>query len=234
MGKKKKNESTQEVKKEEEKVEIPHSQLKGYYFSVLVYPEYGIEKFCITCNKEHIEYGYVFHNRSIDEETGEKKKDHWHCVIKMPVGMQSRISAVSKLLDIPDNLINVVSLKYLNQYLAYILHLGTTKEKYEPDELKGNLKEIREFKECFYDTGMKMYTEKEALSMAYNYIYGESCNSMKDLMAFVIENDIAKQLRPYYYVLGRLINERERSVECNIQSHLINAILEGDKRKNNE
>jgi hypothetical protein len=234
MGKKKKNESTQEVKKETEKVEIPHSQQKGSYFDIIVYPEYGIEKFCVACNKEHIEYAYILHNRSVNEETGEKKKDHWHCLIKMPVGMHCRISAVSRILDIPDNCINTVSHKYINEDLAYYLHLGTDKEKYQPDDLKGNLKELQEWKECFYDTGMKMYTEKEALSMAYNFIYGEGCNSMKDLMAFVIENDIAKQLRPYYYVLGRLINERERSVECNIQSHLINAILEGDKGEKNE
>ncbi len=167
MAKEKKDKSTQEAKKE--KKEIPHAQEKGSYFNVMVYPEFGIENFCKRCNAEHLEFCYIMHDKSIDAE-GKPKKLHWHCMVKMPVGMQSRISAVSKLLDIPDNLINVVKYKYINDNLCYFCHLGTEKEKYEPELLKGNLKELAEWKECFYNTGERMYTEKEALQMAYNFI----------------------------------------------------------------
>ena len=203
MAKAKKEKSTTETK---EKKVIPHAQEKGIYFNVLVYPEYGIEQFCKMCNKEHLEYCYIMHDKSIDTE-GKPKKLHWHCMVKMPVGMQSRISAVSKLLNIPDNLINVVKLIYLNQNLAYFCHLGTEKEKYEPELLKGNLKELADWKECYYDIGLKTYTEKEALGMAYKFIIESDTKSIRDLMLFAIDNDIAKQLKPYFGILGRMITE---------------------------
>ena len=206
MAKAKKEKSTEETKETKEKKEIPHAQEKGSFFNVMVYPEYGIEQFCKLCNKEHLEYCYIMHDKSLDDK-GNQKKLHWHCMVKMPVGMQSRISAVSKLLNIPDNLINVVKYKYINDNLAYFCHLGTIKEKYEPELLKGNLKELAEWKECFYDTGLKSYTEKEALAMAYNFIIESDTKSIRDLMLFAIDNDIAKQLKPYFGILGRMITE---------------------------
>lgn len=210
MAKEKKDKSTQNVEEtkepKEEKKKIPHAQEKGSYFNVMIYPEYGIEHFCKECNKNAIEYCYICHDKSINDK-GEQKKVHWHCMIKMPVGMQSRISALSKILDVPDNLINVVKHKYINDNLAYFCHLGTDKEKYEPDLIKGNLKELREWKECYYETGLKLYTEKEALQLAYNFIIDSECKSIKNLMYFAIENDIAKQLKPYFSILGRMITE---------------------------
>lgn len=79
---------------------------------------------------------WIRHDKDINEESGELKKPHYHVVLKLKNG--TTISALSKRLEVGENLIEPVK-KSLNGCLKYLIHFKSD-DKYEYDitEVKSN------------------------------------------------------------------------------------------------
>lgn len=89
------------------------------------------------CIKNNYDYACIFHDRDINEDTGEIKKPHFHYVVKFSNAKWN--SAFSEETSIPINYIQECR-KYENA-LEYLVHFNDdSKIQYPIDEVQGPLK----------------------------------------------------------------------------------------------
>ena len=81
-----------------------HSRNFNRNFTILLYTEDNTHMQALEYIKNHYKYMYIIHNKDIEKETGEIKKEHIHCVIN--VGQNARsIKTVAEEIGIKENYI---------------------------------------------------------------------------------------------------------------------------------
>lgn len=144
-----------------------------YNFTLVIYEDdenFDTQIFNLTQEGETI---YCRHDQDIDEE-GNLKKPHYHYVLKLKNA--STLSALSKRVGVPENLIEPVK-KSLNGCLKYLIHFGNEdKFQYDANDVKGNSdKLIRKFK----DLVNQDISEVEKVVNIQDFI--DNCNDFIDL-----------------------------------------------------
>lgn len=104
-------------------------------FTIVIYeddPNFSQQAFNLAQEGETI---YIRHDKDIDED-GNDKKPHYHYVLRL--NNACTISALSKRLEVPENLIEPVK-KSLNGCLKYLIHFGSDdKFQYSKDDVQSN------------------------------------------------------------------------------------------------
>ena len=143
-----------------------------YNFTIVIYEDdenFDSQKFNLALEGETI---YCRHDQDVTEE-GELKKPHYHYVLKLKHACT--ISALSKRVGVPENLIEPVK-KSLNSCLKYLIHFGNDdKYQYNAEDVQGNSDKLLR---KFLDLVSKEITETEKVISIQDYI--ESFNDYID------------------------------------------------------
>lgn len=114
--------------------------------ALLLYPDCESHVKAVDKIAQSYDYAIVLHNRDYfieGDNKGEKKKDHWHVVLRFNQPVWS--SAICKDLGIEENYIEAV--KKFDNALMYLVHFNDTdKAQYSVNEVSGTLK--RRLTEC--------------------------------------------------------------------------------------
>lgn len=107
-------------------------------FCLLLYPEDDSHVRALDIIKKTYDYAFILHNKDVNENSGEVKKEHWHVVIRTGENAIWN-TALAKELNITDNYIQ--RCRNLDRALLYLLHYNDKeKAQYPIDEVKGLLK----------------------------------------------------------------------------------------------
>lgn len=110
---------------------------KNRNFTALLYMEDKTHKNALEEIQKKYDHAFIEHNKDVNLETGELKKEHIHCVFRVGTNPRWR-SAVAKELGITENYIEGCD---LNKQLKYLIHWDNpNKYQYSLDEVEGNLK----------------------------------------------------------------------------------------------
>lgn len=124
-----------------EKIEV--NDLQKRVWVAILYPDNELHANAIERLKSDHDALLLCHNRSIDSDTGELKKPHYHVLIDRTMWLFSLLD----LLKLPlsdSHLFHGLREFYssIEEAEEYFLHLNSTdKEPYDPDEFEGGLKE---------------------------------------------------------------------------------------------
>lgn len=103
---------------------------------LLLYPDNATHAEAMEKIKQSYDFAGVLHNRDYNEQ-GEKKKDHWHVVLRFNQAVWS--SAICKELGIEQTFIENV--KKFENAMQYLIHYNDTdKAQYTTEEVFGNLR----------------------------------------------------------------------------------------------
>lgn len=141
------------------------------------------------------QWAYILHNRDSDWETGEHKKPHYHCLVKLPSPVLR--SVVANKVGLPAEEIFLVS--SFKKYARYLIHADDMdKEQYRPEEVRANW----DYLSVIDATG-----EQLAQKIAIFLIQNPNCTQI-ELFAYCCENGCYSEYRRAYRLFCDLRQEQ--------------------------
>ncbi len=177
------------------------SKVKTKNYALLLYMEDETHKNALNYIKENYEYVCITHDRDIDKETGELKKEHVHVVVRFENERFKK--PVAKEFGITENRLQRV--RNLRGALLYLIHKNdNTKTQYKIENLVGTPKMLEKFEK--YNRDAKSETEK--IIEIIKYI--ESRDGMvtaRKLTRYCLNNGLWSELRRSYSIIKDIVKE---------------------------
>lgn len=162
---------------------------KHYSYEFILYSKEVLDEVLKICIENSYLYSYILHNK-------DDNKEHYHFLIFF--SNQRYINSVSKEFDIPLNLIDVVqNKKYAIQYLVH--YNEDNKYHYQINEIYSNFDIIPYFTD--------KEAESDSIILIIEYIDSSKYVYYRDLMGFVVENNLWSVYRRNYSILKDLLYE---------------------------
>lgn len=172
-------------------------------FTLLLYPEDEKHLKALEYIEKHYDYEYITHNKDIVQDTGELKKEHIHCVIR--VGSNPRwVTAIAKEIGIEMQYIEGCNIE---KQLRYLIHFDNPeKYQYNIEECKGNMK--NKLVEVINKDKM---TETEKIIKIVELIEGEKERvSIKELIKWCCQSGCYDTLRRSQLLITKMLEENNK------------------------
>lgn len=164
------------------------SEQKSRCFSLVIYPsEDKTHQKALDYIVNNYQYAYINHNKDIEKDTGEIKKEHTHIIIYFDNARYK--NSIAKELEITDNYIQKCD---FIAYTKYLIHKNNKdKYQYSIGEIKTNMEEkiINAIE----------YTSKT--EQILNIIKDNNIQDFRELVYYAKENDFMKEIvkNAYFY-----------------------------------
>lgn len=145
-----------------------------------------------TYDEDIIEDGIIIHKK------GDLKKAHYHVLLYFP--NQKKVSTLINQLNIQLN--NIYPISSFTGQLRYLVHYDDEdKFQYPRSCVKGSLYMLSKFNKSF----ALVTDETEMVGEIYQFIYSNYCNTLQDLLTFVLDNDLYSCFRRNYSLFKDLL-----------------------------
>lgn len=181
---------------------------KSRCFNLLLYPlEDVTHKNALEKISHSYKYAYIIHDKDVDEDTGEIKKSHVHCVLQFSNARS--IDGLAKEINIESNYIEKTN--DLDNSLLYLIHYNDIdKHQYSIDEVEGNLK--NKLQSAIFKT--KRVDENSSIASMIDFM--DSCKNFityRDFTMWCISNGIWSDYRRAGNIINKLIEEHNRNID---------------------
>lgn len=172
---------------------------------ILMYEETNEEKEKVKKVTEYLKkfYGYakIKHDKDIETETGELKKEHIHIVVKLSDAKTRK--ALAKELDIEYRHIEPSS--KLRNALRYLIHADEDEDKfkYDKSEIETNI----EYELNKATTNTATENEEEKVMKITEYILNEKPKKLSQLLIWAVNNNCYSELRRNSVFFREMIKE---------------------------
>lgn len=175
--------------------------MKRYNYEIIIWNIDILDTVETYCQIFNINYCYILHDHD-KFENGEDKKAHVHFLIFFPY--QKTLSAVSKLLGVPPNMIQYVDNKV--GAIRYLTHIDNEdKYKYNIDSIVSNFDVQPYFQVKKQD---KSSEEGIQVLSLIEYIRQNEYTTLEMLVQYAIDNGIYSTLRRNQNILMKLLYGR--------------------------
>lgn len=169
---------------------------------IILYDRENIENMIDICLANSLEYAYIYHDKDIEEKTGELKKAHFH--FRVFSDLQKSTSAWSKLFNVSENYVEKLDDKRLS--IRYLIHLDNAeKYQYNQNEIVSNIEDINKyFQDNKQEESKQLKDIMNYIDNIMGYIY------FNDVKNFILKNGYWSSYRRYYSIIRDLIIEKNR------------------------
>lgn len=177
------------------------TDLRSENWTLTLYTDNEADKRTLEYITKNFNYAYILHNKDINKETGEIKKEHIHVVIKLENART--IKSIAEELYIEEN--RVEKVRNYRKMIRYLLHLDN-KEKYQynKEEIQSNVWETIE--KYFKDN-----TESGDIKEIFEYIYSiDRYLYFHEVLEFVLYNNLYASYRRGNGIINKIIDEHNK------------------------
>lgn len=172
--------------------------MKSEKFSIVLYPESEKEK--IEYIKLNYKFAGILHDKDV-EETGEKKKEHYHFVVLFNNAKDSK--TLANEINIEENRIQFINSKKYS--IRYLIHMDQPKKyQYNFEDIETNIEDIKKY---FNSDKNETQEIKQILEFIYTtdrYLY------YHEVLEYVIFENIYSTYRRAGNNINKLIDEHNR------------------------
>lgn len=177
--------------------------LRGENWTITLYPEQGNSQDMITLEyiTSNFKYAYILHNKDINNETGELKKEHIHVVIKLENART--LQSIAKELNIEENRLERV--RNLRKMIRYLVHQDNQeKYQYEIENIKTDMWE--EIEKYFQND-----SESYDILLIYEFIYTiDRYLYFQEVLEYVLKNNLYASYRRGANIINRIVEEHNK------------------------
>lgn len=170
---------------------------KDRKFAFVVYPDStSYDCNAVLAELQHLpQWSYILHDRDIDWETGELKKPHYHCLVKVPSPVLR--SVIANKVGLPPEDIQLIS--SYKKYARYLIHADDAdKVQYSPDDVSANWD---------YNSVIDLSGDRLAQKIAIFLVNNPRCTQI-ELFAYCCENGLYAEYRRAYKLFADLRQEQ--------------------------
>ena len=154
------------------------------------------------CIDNKFQYAYCLHDKDIDDND-HTKKAHYH--LRIFHTDRKTISAWSKVFHVKENEIETLIDKRLS--IRYLIHRDNKeKYQYEIENIVSNF----DLSSYFLDKKV----ESDDITTIINYIDSSLIIHMRDIMQFILKNDLWSTYRRNYSIIKDIVLEHNNKLTC--------------------
>lgn len=151
-----------------------------------------------VCEKNNFEYAFIFHDKDIKDDLSDFKKEHYH--FQVYYSNQKQLEKWGELFNVPLTRVQKISNK--QSAIRYLIHADNNdKYQYDISNINTNMEIIKYFDKLISN-------ESNEIDLLISYIdYHKRHIAVKELINYVLDNNIWGTFRRNYSILKDLLNE---------------------------
>lgn len=177
------------------------ADLRSENWTLTIYTDNEADKRILEYITLNYNYAYILHNKDINKETGELKKEHIHVVINFENART--IKSITKELNIEENRLEKV--RNFRKMIRYLIHLDN-KEKYQynKENIKTNI--LEKISSYFKDN-----TESGDIKEIFDFIYSiDKYLYFHEVLEYVLYNNMYASYRRGCSIINKIIDEHNK------------------------
>lgn len=177
------------------------ADLRSENWTLTLYTDNEADKRILEYIIKNFNYAYILHNKDINKETGEVKKEHIHVVIKLENART--LKSITEELYIEEN--RVEKVRNFRKMIRYLIHMDN-KEKYQYNKKDINSNIWDKIENYFKDN-----SESSDIKEIFEYIYSvDRYIYFHEVLEYVLYNNLYSSYRRGISIIKTIIEEHNK------------------------